>query len=727
MGASFLRRFTFDPGNDVLLDIESVNILDLEPPAPLTGIGTGAVVIVGEFEDGPYAVPTEVTGADDLLSNFGSFGYLYGGLVGNNPCARSRKADSAIVAEPWNGNGFVQLSGKKFARLIVTRVNTSVGQVQFTALPFIVGGNSFRYKLTPGQTLQVVPTSGTATATFTGTAATVTAVSGTYPSSFVGGETLTLGYDDAPNFTTTFLAADQSAAQVAARINQYAGYTFVDTTGGQIRLTGLHKGSGAKVVVVSGSTGVLTALGLTAATTAGTGNVANIEAVTPAEVNTVVHGAAATVFVEQQSDGSLRMYTTDAALTIGAATTATALGFIPTTAATASPVSGSIPAGTVVQQSGGQIFVTTQTIAVTAGLAGPYVAPVRHATDDGTGTQANAGTVVVLTNAIALGSFSVINPQVITAALTEAALDAAYVDAIASTEDLNSIAKVANGIWSARQSNTVRSTLRVDARNTSGAGMFGRIAAIRPPLNTARTTALSTSGNPGVGATRDERVIYCWPQANTFVPLMAKRGLSGGVGFTADGNVDVGADGFLMSIISQLPPEENPGQETGFTGAINSVETGKNAQRLMMQDYQLLKAAGICALRVDDGVAIFQSGVTSVDPGADPGRVNIARRRMADYIEDTLGRAAVKYGKKLNTFTRRKSITLEIRQWLGSLRDGERIDDFDVDEKSLNKDPVLVGKGLFKLKITVRTLSSLDSLVLACTIGETVTIEKLAA
>lgn len=729
MGASYVRRFMFDPGNDVLLEIESVNILDLDPPAPITGIGVGTIILVGEFENGPYATPTEVVGASDLLANFGSLGYLYGGVVGNNPCARARKADSALVAEPWNGNGFVQLSGKKFARLIICRVNTSVGQVQFTALPFIVGGNSFRFGLTTGQVLSVTTTSGTSSATFTGTPATVTAVGGVYPTTFAGGETLTLGRDDQPNFTVTFLSTDQSLAQTLARINQYAGFTFADSTGGQLRFTGLQGGSGGQVRVVSGSTGVLTKLGLTAANTAGAGNVVNIAAVTPAEIDTVLHAAAATVNVEQLADGSLRMKTTEALLTIAAGTTAAALGFTIGASATAAPVSGIIPAGTVVQQTGGtpQVLVTTQDVVVTAGTAGPYNAYVRHATDDGTGLSTLAGSITVIPNAIALGAFSVINGQVTTAALAEAAIDAAYVDAINATEDMNSVAKVANGIWSARQSNLIRSTLRVDARNTSGQGMYGRIAAVRPPLNTPKATALSSAGNPGVGATRDERVIYCYPAANTTVPLIAKRGLAGGASFTATGAVDVGSDGFLMSIISQLPPEENPGQETGFTGGINSVETGVNAQRFLMGDYKNFKAAGICALRVDDGVAIFQSGVTSVNPGTDPGRVNIARRRMADYIEDTLARAAMKYGKKLNTFTRRKNITLEIRQWLKALADSERIEDWDVDEKSLNKDPAVVGKGLWKLKISVRTFSSLDSIVLACTIGETVTIEKLAA
>ena len=733
MGANFIRRFTFDPGNDVLLEIESVNILDLDPPSSITGIGTGTILHFGEFENGPYKTPTEVSGADDLLSNFGSLGYTYGGVPCNNPCARIRYADNAVTGETWNGNGFVQLSGKKFSRLVIVRVDTSVGAVSFTAVPYLVGANAFRFRLSSGQTVVVTAGSGptTSTATFSGTAASVTGASGTFPTTFAGGETLTVGYDDAsatPDFTTTFLSTDQTALQVAARINTYAGFTLVDVVGGQIRFTGRKVGTAAQIRITSGSSGVLTKLGLTAATTAGTGNVGDINSVTPSEVNTVIHAAATNVVVEQQSDGSLRMSTTDGtALAIGNATTALALGFLPGATGVAVPNGGILPAGTLLQQVGGaaQFLVTTQDVTVTAGSVGPYVARVRHAQDDGTGTSIGAGAVSKIVTPPDIGEFTVVNPQIITAALTESQIDAAYVDAITSSEDLNTVAKIVNGVWSARQSNVVRAALRTDVVTTSSQGFYGRSAAVRPPLNTPEAVAESSTNPMGVGATRDERIDYCWPQVNTFVPLIAKRGTAGGIGFTSDGNVDVGADGFLMSILSQLPPEENPGQETSFTTSINSVETGKNAQNLKMPNYTRMKAAGITGIRIDDGTAIFQSGVTSVDPIQLPNRTTIARRRMADYIEDSLAAFVTSYGKKTNSVTRRKHIAMEIRSWLKSL--GDRIDSYDVDEKSGNKDPNILGRGLYRIIISVRTLSSLDSIVLACTIGNTVTIERVAA
>src|SRR6267378_1356343 len=241
--AAYIRRFLTDPGNAVLLNIESVNIIDIDPPQSIAGIGTGAVMINGEFEDGPFNLPLEVGSGTDLTNLFGGFGFNYGGVQGNYPCAVLRKADGALAGENWNGNGFIQLSGKRFARLFVCRVDTSVGTVQFTPLAYITGASAFRYVLAPGQILSLdlgsaAAAPGPVNATFTATAATVTSGAQTIPTLFAGGETVTLGFDGQPNFTVFFQAADQTQAQVIARINQFAGYALAATvTGTTMSLT----------------------------------------------------------------------------------------------------------------------------------------------------------------------------------------------------------------------------------------------------------------------------------------------------------------------------------------------------------------------------------------------------------------------------------------------------------------------------------------------------------
>jgi len=720
MASVFTRRFLFDPGSNVLLNIESVNILDLEPPSAIAGIGAGTVLLVGEFENGPFNTPQEVTGPTDLQNTWGTLGYTYFGVQGNNPCAVSRRADSAVTPEFWNGNGFVQLNAKQFARLLLCRVDSSVGSVQFTPQAFVTGAAQFRYTLSPGQTIAIDlgPTGTYSTATFSATAAQVTGAG--FVGGMANGDSVTLGFDGVGNFTVFFQSTDAAIAQVVARINQFAGFAFAANAGGQVQLTSVQLGTGAQVRVVSASAGVLVKLGLTVTTAFGTGNVANIAAVTPQEIKSIIQAAVANTLVETDSQGRLRISNTVAGgnntILIGAVTAAalgftqgqtaiasyqadvvgttygpavvgtltlgfdtgpnfnvavangeliaalvtainTAAGFtaafsdggatqlrligtkadgtgqirISGTAATlvsigltagtfnAAPVlPGILPAGTLVTTATGTNFVTMQDVVfgatgITIGgtqvpFGGPYVVKIRFAQDDGSGLAVLAGTIVTVTNPPDIGSFSVINITPTTNALTEPQLDSQYVLALASTLDVNSVAKQANIIYSARQSNQVRKSIRQNALDASANGCFGRMALVRTPLGTTKQTAQSTIAEPGVGAYRDQRVVYCYPQANTFVPIIANRGLSGGPGFTPTGNVDVGADGFLASIMSQLPPEENPGQLTSFTGGVNGLETSPNAQGFTILDYEAFKAAGICALRIDAGTAFFQSG-----------------------------------------------------------------------------------------------------------------------
>lgn len=850
--STFLRRFLFDPGQSVLLNIESVNILDLDPPAAIIGVGTGAVLIVAEFENGPVNTVLEVTSPLDLMTNLGGFGYTYQGVVGNFPCAVARKADATLTAENWNGNGFIQLNGKQFARLLVCRADTSVGSVSFSPLAYVTGASKFRYTLTAGQILSLDVGAGFTSATFTATAATVTSVAAAYV--VVAGDTLTLGYDGAANFTTTFLTGDNSQAAVIARINQYAGFAIAAVSAGQFSLTGIQKGNQGQLRVVSGSAGVLATLGLTAATTAGTGNVGNILAVTASEVATVVQAAIANTLVEVDQTGALRVSNSVTGatkfITVGSATTATDLGFVAgqigtmlgvaqvlssagtqtmaaadtvtlgfdsgnnftttfagtentatlvaaainaaagstvaavdgtqirlfgalpggqvrvvgassfavlstklgltigTTIGTGMPL-GSIPAGALVQVVGGQQFVTMQDITFTSsgvsinvgnGAAqpvalptfGPYPVKVRPAIDDGTGVSATAGTVVSIPSAIGFASFNVTNPQLISAALSEAAIDAAYTTALGQpTTDINTVARQVNILYSARQSNQVRRAVKTNVLLASASGCLGRVGVVRPPLGTTKALAQSSSAEPGVGAYRDQRLIYTWPQASSFVPLIARRGTAGGQGFTANGIIDLGADGFLASIMSQLPPEENPGQSTPFTGGIVGLESSTNAQGLQMQDYINLKAAGIASLRMVDGTAIYQSGVTSVDPNVNPQLTRISRRRMADFIQDTLALRSKSYGKRLSTNVRRKALKTETIAFMEQLLSrsnpaNQRIAGYTIDDK--NNTPDQLGAGIYRIITKVRTLASLDSIVFETTVGEQVQVqEQLAA
>lgn len=836
----FIRRFTFDPGIEVFLEIEAVDILDLEPPGSISGVGTGTALIVGEFEDGPFDTPTEVTSATDLSKNFGGFGYTFAGITGNNPCARKRLADGAIVPEYWNGNAILALNGKKFRRLLVCRADTSVGSMNFNRLAWLANNSgAFSYALANAGTLIYGHGTSSFTTTFTAAAGIITSAAGVYPSTFVGGETMTISHEGQQT-VVVFQAADQTQAQVIARINAALGYTAaVDIGGGVTTLVGSVLGTEGSIQVVALSVLAATATGFAAgAVTYGTGNVGNILLVKPSEIDAAVNTTSAgAVRVVQLTSGELRMenrltsltgmlritggtmlsnlgfsvsqnaawqdvpqqvvitaidaaviaalgfalsgpgatdtvllsaagvYPTlfaggeDMTIQVGSDAPVTvtfqaadqtqaqviarinsALGYTAASAqsATITALAGrgtnntSILAGTVVRNSGGNQWTTMQTTSVAADSAGPYSIKIRPAVDDGSGVSALASAINALVNPVQTAAFSVINPLAVSAALSEAAIDAKYLAAMTATLNPTSVASIANLIWSARQSNAIRTALRANAQDASASGLYGRMCAIRPPLGTTtRARALSAAAQPGVGAYRDQRVIYCFPGVQTFVPAIALKGLAGGAGYTADGVIDTGADGFMMSICSQLPPEENPGQLTTFAaGALGVEKNNPDVQNLTINDYIAFRAGGIAAPRMDGGSMIFQSGVTSVNPLTQPGLRNIARRRMADFIQDSLALVMKAFGKKLNTRTRRALIASTIRAFMNQLLSpgnaaAQRIDGFTLDPVTGNT-PDTLALGIYRIILNVRTLSSLDAIVLQTTVGESVDVSEAA-
>jgi hypothetical protein len=733
--AGYIRRYTYDPGDTVLTEIESVNVLDMEPPASFTSVGSGTALLVGEFEDGDYNVPTEVMSTGDLQRTFGSFGFNYNGDQYNTPCAVKRLQDSAITAEYWNGNGMIALNGKKFSRLVCCRVDTSVGEVQFTRLPSQIGAMGPTWQLAHNQTFIADVGAGDVTATFLGVAATTTGLvfPGGGNSGFVGGEWIDLKYDNVATFRVTFVDADETPAQVAARINLAAGFTFASVDAAKLKFDGIQMGTGGYIEFVgSNVAGTLTAIGLGVAGTHvhGTGSAVNILAITAAELDVVISAAMPTVHTTTNADGYLVAYTTSSTLTIHSAYTAVNLGFTTEVASTgANGEVGTIPAGFRVQNAGGTHWVTTQSCDVTAASAGPYTVHVRHAIDDGTGVLANASTVNVIHEQPSFAIFSVNNVTPFVACLTEAQLDAAYVTAFASTIDISNVSREVNLSWCARSSIACRAAGLQNAIDASANGCYGRTFCASPPLGTTRAIARG-AGAPGVGTGRHERRIYCFPGVRMYVPMIASKGVvAGGAGFTADGYIDSHSDGFMVSVCSRLNPEENPGQLTDYLGAITGLESGAEYSGWDINDYKAFRLAGIAAPRMDEGTAIFQSGVTSVDPSIYPNKRNIARRRMADMIQDTLARRAKSYSKKLNTRARRDAFVIEANSYLSGLLSkntptSQRIAAYEIDAKTPNTSTSLA-LGIFRVKILVRTLSSMDSIVLDTQIGESVELAEV--
>jgi hypothetical protein len=144
--------------------------------------------------------------------------------------------------------------------------------------------------------------------------------------------------------------------------------------------------------------------------------------------------------------------------------------------------------------------------------------------------------------------------------VTGTGLDVLYATAIDTLLSNSSPAADVNLVLSARVNSAIRSKLKAHVLTASSQGV-GRRAIVAPELTTYDLTTSGGAAAPGVGANRNERVLYAWPGGQTSIPEAA-----GFIIKTADGNtttdgvLDVTMDAFLASIVSSLPSERNPAQ-----------------------------------------------------------------------------------------------------------------------------------------------------------------------
>ena len=177
---------------------------------------------------------------------------------------------------------------------------------------------------------------------------------------------------------------------------------------------------------------------------------------------------------------------------------------------------------------------------------------------------------------------------------------------------------------------------------------------------------------------------------------------------------------------SLLPPERNPGELSAITQTALSTILGqqRGAPVLTKADYEVMKAAGICGIRIDRSSGpVFQSGITT---SLVSGRTRISRRRMADFIQDSLARQYNLFVKQLLTDDVRTAILSETDAFLAGLQaqatpQFQRISAYSVDGTSGNT-PEQEAAGIYVVTVAVRLLSEADNIVLLSSIGENVTV-----
>jgi hypothetical protein len=312
-------------------------------------------------------------------------------------------------------------------------------------------------------------------------------------------------------------------------------------------------------------------------------------------------------------------------------------------------------------------------------------------------------------------------------AVTSGSVETLYASAIdAMLADAAPMREV-SVIVAARTSTAIRSYLKQHALSASSQGR-GRVAVIAPSLTTISETTVLNDAAPGVGATRDERVIYCWPAVRTQVSEASGYSIKTAAGgYTTDGVLDQRADIFMASILSNLASERNPGQATApvptCLAGVLDFQRG-NLPAFTMTDYILFKQYGIAAIRFDRTAGkVFQSGITS---SITSGQRNINRRRMADEVQDSLASIYEKFSKLPLTNQLKDSIDAETVAYLESLLSpgnpsSQRIEAYSVDSKSGNT-PALNEQGIYVVIVKVRMLATADDIVLQAEVGPTVTV-----
>ncbi len=235
------------PTDAQLDEIEQVVIVDEVPPATALGAGNISVIIVGETETGLFT-PQKINSTSDFANKYGVFGWNTS--EGKYQGAVARRSGGSKV---WNGNLWMARKGKRFAGMVIQRVDNSAGTVQFRRLAAIRGGKG-PFDIEPGDSITFQKNGVTnATKVFAATAARILGVGGTYPTNFVGGEDLLLQIDDNDPLPIVFTAAEQALADVWAFINAKAAATIASAVGGQLALDSVTRGTAGRMRVLGGS------------------------------------------------------------------------------------------------------------------------------------------------------------------------------------------------------------------------------------------------------------------------------------------------------------------------------------------------------------------------------------------------------------------------------------------------------------------------------------------
>lgn len=209
------------------------------------------------------------------------------------------------------------------------------------------------------------------------------------------------------------------------------------------------------------------------------------------------------------------------------------------------------------------------------------------------------------------------------------------------------------------------------------------------------------------------RMIYAYPWVQTEI--------GGNLVFTSPAS-------WIASVLSQTAPNIDPAYTANsqFLGGITGLK-----RNLTRADYIQLKDAGICAFEYDAEIGYkIKSGI--VTQIANSSKVMILRRRMADFLTNSVARFLKNYQNAVNSKGNRDLVKGAIQGFVTSLQnDGLLPKDSEVkgglatliDTESLNTD-ASIAAGFFKILWRQRIYSSMRYIVLQAEIGESVVVTE---
>lgn len=220
---------------------------------------------------------------------------------------------------------------------------------------------------------------------------------------------------------------------------------------------------------------------------------------------------------------------------------------------------------------------------------------------------------------------------------------------------------------------------------------------------TDQTTSVSAAVTD-VATYRSDRIIYVYNHVYTIDPVLGTETL-------------VRPESWMATILANTDVDIHVGEEDTKKLIVGITRIFQPS--LVRQDYINLKAAGISALEIDLGDPVFVSGVVT---DLTPGKTEIARRRMADFLQLSAAQALRFHVKKKNTEQRRTAIGATLKGWLSGLkRQGRVVEDFEIDMDILTS-PDDQANGIQRILMRVRLVPHMLYVVLVTQIGTSVVI-----